>query len=635
MRTAITIIFILVFLKSFPQSSVIDSLQRLLEQPHSEFELATINLQLAKHYERIDFEQGKKFARAALVNNNDSINAEAYNQLGRFFFFTSELDSARFYFEKAIVHLKKLEDQKSIAIINISLGAVELRIGDYNQTIKTLTESLNYFENKGDELNAAKCYSNISAAFAELQNFEKAIEYNEKALTIFNRENMVQFQLITLPNLAAQHLRNGDTIRAIEYNLQAEELALALNNKRSLSIIYNNLGSAYLDVDETKARNYLEKAIALKNELNLKTGVEVAQGNLGYLHLKNKEYKKAIAYYQLVEKKVNGEQLVYAYEQIRKCYEGLKEYEKALKYSEKARLLNDSLLDAENKKVFSEIQTRYETEKKEKEILELQSQNLEVDNKRIQNQNLFLMALAILIISIILAYYFLKRNENKRKAERQKLLQKLKDQELKGIDDIVEAQEKERQRIANDLHDNLGSRVATIKLLIESVRHKSKKDQEKEFEQLETLAEETYHEVRKIAHNNNTGALITRGLIPSMKMIANQVSGKNGLVVQVININVEKRVKNNIEIQVFRILQELLTNIIKHAAASEVTIQFSEDNNELNVMIEDNGKGFDTKGTSFGYGLSNIEHRIEKLNGNLVVDSSPGYGTTVIITIPL
>jgi len=635
LKPLLTILSVFIFIIAYPQTNVIDSLKKKLNATEDTYQKALLNLNLAKQYESIDLELGKSFAKKAFYIGNDSVMAEACNQLGRFFFFTSQLDSAKFCFEESKKHLAKLNDEKSIAIINISLGAVELRAGDYNQTIKTLTESLSYFEDNDDELNAAKCYSNISAAFAELCNYPKAIEYNEKALGIFIRQNLVQFQLITLPNLAAQHLQNGDTLKAINNNLEAEKLALNMDNKRSLSIIYNNLGSAYLDVDETKARQYLEKAITLKNELNLKNGIEVAQGNLGYLHLKNKEYQTALNYYQLVERQVNGEQLVYAYEQIQKCYEGLKEYQNALQYSEKARQLNDSLLDAENQKVFSEIQTRFETEKKEKEILELQTQNLEVDNKRIRNQNLLLIVLGLLILSSILTTFLFKRNHNRQKAEREKLLKQLKDQEIRGIDDIVEAQEKERERMANDLHDNLGSRMATLKLLIDNVRGKAKKENVDEFNQLQTLAEETYHEVRKIAHNNHTGALITRGLIPSMKMIAGQISGKNGLEVKVININVERRVKNSIEIQVFRILQELLANSIKHAQASEVTIQFSEDNNELNVMIEDNGKGFDTKNTHFGFGLTNIEHRIENLNGNLVVDSSPGYGTTIIITIPL
>ncbi|QIA08167.1 ATP-binding protein [Draconibacterium halophilum] len=631
-----TFIFLFLYITHvIAQPNEIDSLLLLLDSEQNKYEAATINLQLAKLHERIDFEKGKRFAKNALITDSDSLMAEASNQLGRLYFYTAQLDSAELYFERAKKYLTKIHDEKRVAIINIGIGAIQLRQGDYNKTIRTLTESVSYFEKTGDDLNTAKCYSNMSAAFAELGDYTSAIEYNEKALQIFKQQKLKQFQVITLPNLAAQHLKNGDTLKAINYGLDAEKLALSMGNKRSLSIIYNNLGSAYLDIDEEKAKDYLQKTIALKKELNLKNGTEIALGNLGYLYLKKKDYKTALEYYKLVEPQVNGKQLVFTYNQLQKCYNGLRQYQTALYYSEKSRILNDSILNSENQKVFTEIKTKYETEKKEKEILELQSKNLEVDNKRIQNQNLLFASLVILLLTYLLVYFFTKRARQKQKIAQNKLLNKLKNQELNGIDAIIEAQEKERSRIADDLHDNLGSRIATIKMYINELDTSPEKEKTELIEKLKTISEKTYGEVRKIAHNKYSGTLISQGLIPAMVVIANQLSSTKQLNIKVVNINVKQRIKNSIEIQVFRIIQELLTNIIKHAKASEAIIQFSEDDNILNVMIEDNGKGFETKQTNFGFGLTNIEKRIDILNGNLVIDSSEHNGTTVILTIPL
>ncbi|MDB4584342.1 sensor histidine kinase [Draconibacterium sp.] len=645
MKFRIIIFLLLAAINISGQTNPVDSLQLLLNAEQNKYERAKINLQLAKLHERIDLNKGKQYAQKAIFPKSDSLMAEASNQLGRFYFFTAQLDSAEFYFEQAKQFLKVLGDEKRMAIINISIGAIQLRQGDYNNTIKTLTESVSYFEKNNDDLNAAKCYSNMSAAFAELGNFDSAIEYNEKALQVFNTQNLTQFQLITLPNLAAQHLQNGDTTKAISYNLEAEKLAISMGNNRSLSIIYNNLGSAYLDRDPAKAKDYLEKTIELKNNLNLKSGIEVAQGNLGYLYLKDKDYKTALHYYKLVEQQVNGKQLVFAYNQLQKCYTGLKAYNNALEYSEKSRMLNDSILSAENQKVFNEIQTKYETEKKEKEIFELQTNNLEIDNRRIRNQNLLFTTLGVLMLTFFLIYVLLKNSKRKRiliqqelKIKNQELVERLKTQELNGIDAIIDAQEKERTRIANDLHDNLGSRIATLKLFINDIGNPEKnntKEQEQLLEKLKTLADETYHEVREIAHNKYSGALINKGLIPSMNRIASQISTTEKLKVEIININVNQRIKNNIEIQVFRIIQELLTNIIKHASASEAIIQFSEDNNILNIMVEDNGKGFNFNKTKFGFGLTNIEKRVENINGNFVIDSTEDNGTTVILNIPI
>jgi hypothetical protein len=399
-----------------------------------------------------------------------------------------------------------------------------------------------------------------------------------------------------------------------------------------------------LDREPEKARDYLEKTIQLKTELNLKSGIEVAQGNLGYLHLKNKEYQKAANYYNQVAQQVNGKQLVFAYDQLQVCYKNLNQPSVALDFSEKSRQLNDSILNAENQKVFTEIQTKYETEKKEKEIIELETTNLEVEFKRKINQNLFLATFGILLLTILMVYSMFKSSKRKRKVaeqelkiKNQELIEQLKTQELNGIDAIIDAQEKEQSRIADDLHDNLGSKIATLKLYIQEINSEKNDSSEKEnlLNKLTILADETYKEVRKIAHDKNTGALINKGLIPSIKTIANEISITEKLQIEVNNINVNKRIKNNIEIQVFRVVQELLTNIIKHAEASEVTIQFSEDGNMLNVMVEDNGKGFDVNNIVFGMGLANIEKRLEKIDGNIVIDSTPGNGTTIILNIPL
>ena len=204
LKKLISILFILNFTLVFSQNSKVDILIVLANTSTNQFEIAKINLQLAKLYEQIDVEKGKEFAKKALLYiGNDSLLAETNYQLNRFMFFTAQLDSAEYFFLQSLEIFKRVDDKDRAASINIGIGAIQLRQGEYNNTIKTLTESAAYFEETGDKLNAAKCYSNISSTLTELENYQKAIEYNEKALQIFNEQNLVQFQIITLPNLAA------------------------------------------------------------------------------------------------------------------------------------------------------------------------------------------------------------------------------------------------------------------------------------------------------------------------------------------------------------------------------------------------------------------------------------------------
>lgn len=641
-------LFILLFFNTivYSQSPEIDSLLTRLNQTNEQFEIAKINLTLAQLYEKIDLKIGKEYAdKAFLYKQNDSLLAVTNTQKARFNFFSGSLDSASFYFNQAKILLKSLKDENGVASLNISLGAIQLRQGNYNKTIKTLTESATYFEKKEDEVNAAKCYSNIASAFAELENFPKAIFYSEKALKAFTNNKLTQYQLITLPNLATQYYKHGDTIKAINYYNEAEKLGIELGDKRSLSMTYNNLGDIYLKKNPSLAKNYLEKAINLKNELNLKSGIEITQSNLGYIHLQNREFKTAITYFKQAAQKVKGKQLVHLYSNMKESYKGLGDMSEALLYSEKSKKLNDSILNSENQNNLNNILTKYETEAKEKEILKLKTENLQVDFKRKQNRNLLIATLFILGVFLIIVYMLLKIAKRKRIITQQNLIIKdqqfnelLKTQELNAIDAIIETQEKERTRIANDLHDNLGSKIATLKLYIEDFKSTFNKNESQKstlLDKIGSITDDTYSEVRKIAHNKNFGNLIEKGLIFSTKNVAQQISNSNKISIKVINIDVKRTLENNIEIQIFRSIQELLTNCIKHSKASEVIIQFSEHENELNIMVEDNGIGFQKDKTKLGHGLTNIEKRMERINGNISIDSTEGNGTTIILNIPL
>ncbi|MEP2937468.1 MAG: tetratricopeptide repeat protein [Gilvibacter sp.] len=633
--------FLFITMGALAQSPVIDSLQKAYDLSANNGQKAILALQIAQQYERLDITKGKQFAFEALsLSPGDSLRTEVHNQLGRFYFFTAKLDSAEYHFKQTQMLLDSMQEFDRMAMVNISLGAILLRKGEYRATIETLTSAAAHFESTRDDLNAAKCYSNIASAFAELDEYPKAIEYSEKALAIFNSENQVQYQMITLPNLATQYFKLGDTLKAIAYNNDAERLALEVGDTRSLSLIYNNLGSLYLDKDPAKAREYLEKTLALKKELNFLSGIEIAQSNLGYLLLNQGNYVGAISYLEEALPKVQGVQKVLVYNNLVKAHQGAGNLKRALDYSEAAKVLNDSILDVDNQKAIFDIQAQYETEKKENQILQLTNDNLQANFKRKQNRNLLLGALGALMLTLILAYSAIKNVKRKRIIAQQQLTiknqefdQLVTEQELNGIDAILDAQEKERNKMAADLHDNLGSKIATLKLYLEG--HSTADNSGEFYNKLNALTEETYSEVRKMSQNKNFGAYINKGLVPSTKKIAEQISSSNKIDIKVLEIDLSTRIENTIEIQLFRIIQELLTNIIKHANATEATIQFTQHENTLNLIVEDNGRGFDVTKVYDGLGLQNIKKRTNRINASLVIDSKPSHGTTIIIDTPI
>jgi signal transduction histidine kinase len=276
--------------------------------------------------------------------------------------------------------------------------------------------------------------------------------------------------------------------------------------------------------------------------------------------------------------------------------------------------------------------------------VELETQEKENANLRLREGRIWLIT-ALLVTSLIaVAAYFAyesQRAMNRMQARdaqiaREKLL---KEQELIGVNSMLEGQEKERQLLANELHDDLGSLLTTLKFHFDAFRDQSKGQQSHSTElldQTDKLLDEAYHKVRKIAHARNAGVDPNEGLVPAVKLFASKVSVMNSLTIDVNDHVMDKRLSNPLEIIVFRIIQELIANIVKHAKATVATIHITQYESTLNLMIEDNGSGFDLSQVkpSASMGLHSIQKRVEGLGGSVTIESSSKSGTTVIIDLP-
>ena len=197
---------------------------------------------------------------------------------------------------------------------------------------------------------------------------------------------------------------------------------------------------------------------------------------------------------------------------------------------------------------------------------------------------------------------------------------------------MVEGQEDERKRIAEDLHDRVGSILSTVKLYFNSLNTKIdtfQGENNQQFEKANTLLDEAVDEIRRISHNLISSILMKFGLGPALKDLCETVEGAQQIKVDLQMHGIDQRLNNQLEISLYRIIQELISNILKHATATEITISITHQNGNLNILVEDNGKGFDTSVIPNGIGLKNIKSRILKLNGQINIDSVTDRGTIV------
>lgn len=514
-------------------------------------------------------------------------------------------DSALAYYQNALKHYNNsIEDETTIKIkseifeILRSQNNYDFKYKNYLKDIYT------YAKSKNSSKWLSYYYISTGIEFSKVNSIDSAKYYYLKALK--------------LPQNPNNYYSENDIYSALgslySYHLKKHDSAVFYYNK-ALKIYYR-------DTTITKDIN---------KEFNL-------FNNIGNAYKRAKRYKVALKYFKQAEdielSKFNRKSKKILFNNISATYYYAKNWEKAYVYLYKYDSIKNLINLKDQNTAISKIKEQYDNEK-------LRADNLEMESKRKQNRNLLIGALALIVFGGTTMLLIQKNTRKKQKLaeqekvlETQKLATVLKEQELISIDAMIEGQEKERQRIANDLHDDLGGLMASVKLHFNVLKEKQTPEL---FNKTTTLIDEAYKKIRSVAHSKNSGVIAKQGLLVAVKNMANKISVANKLTLQVIDHGLENRLENSLELTIFRIIQELITNVIKHAEATEVTIHLTNHEDTLNIMVEDDGKGFNPNQITTknkGMGISSIDKRVEHLGGTMTIESEPKKGTTVIIDIP-
>lgn len=398
-----------------------------------------------------------------------------------------------------------------------------------------------------------------------------------------------------------------------------------LNNQQDKAIQYHNKAIA-----TCKDKNYL-RHIAFRSSIRLML-----------IHLNNNDLKKAelqlsiAAQYKNLADTLRAQYYLTAYQS--ELANAKKEFENAFNLQKKLRQYRIQMDYRENTLKIAQANVKYQTEKKERQILEEQLQKKKLTIS---------LGGGIAVISILSLFLYLNGKRKQAIAEKEKQIQAqktekiLKDKELESINAMLIGQEKERKRLAAELHDNLGSTLVTVRMHINHLeQHIDKVKNPKEYiSNTYSLIDDAYQKVRHISHEKNIGVLPNEGLLPALDNLTKNISktGKIALTLEEFGLN--KRLNGEMEITLFRIIQELVTNMVKHSQATEGNINLTQFDNELSIIIEDNGIGFDVtkyyNSKKAGMGLGSIEKRIEHLNGTMEIDSTISKGTSILIDLPI
>jgi signal transduction histidine kinase len=593
----------------------------------------------------------QEFKKANFLLATSSTKTEEIVQLIRYSKIMNEFGTYKKFPTVRDCKVLKLNSKyaQSLQFLNLGLYQMLYFFNKDTQAITNFKEALSIAKTLDNKV--LKCEV-LKAIFTY---YKKLININDEEFTYFfseyqkNRYDL--FEKINYKITEVQLKVFNDTMN-IDSNAMLQLLTNpSIKNSAYLEANANKSLGLYYDLrlkNYQKARFHYQKAVDLfaKNNdgmsINGYYSTKICVGVADY-YLKN--YSKAIQEFKAIDTSYTGKIIswnnLYKYVWLSNTYKELKKFDSAYFYLKKSHYIKNNLEQSKQNAIVSQIQIENRTHEKELENLHLKN---DAKTNRAILYGTFFLFLILVIISILVYKNRAKKKQivhQERLIKIQELENTLKNQELNDIDLILESQEKERQNIANELHDNLGSMLATLKLNFQNLKRQKEvinRNETKLYDKTDALLEEAYQKVRNIAHLKNLGVIGSEGLLVAVNKMAEKMSVLEKLKINVIPFGLTERLDNTIEVTLFRMIQELCTNIIKHSQASEVNIYLTQGSpNEINIIIEDNGIGFDPKTiiNQSGIGLKNMEKKVEQMGGTFSIDSNLNTGTSIIIDLPL
>jgi signal transduction histidine kinase len=632
----------------------IDSLLTIAYKVKPDSNSINASFQLQRYFfERGRFDSALKYAQLALpiaktVGTKKSLARMIY-RLGVTYTNLEVYDSAKFYLDQAIVSAVAIKDTLLEVTCYDAFAILSSYQSDYATSIEySLRAVAKIDKSRSIQLKNVlpQTYSRIAYNFVNEKQYAKAIEYGKKGLTMKGYPSEGRHRTMLYLNVFFAYLELDNVSTSKMYLDSAVITNRSLDNEVIAAMVFNNEGLYYQKVNDfEKASGAYLKSYQLNKKGNHKLLQSEAGDNLSNIFYKTKNYQQAEKY--ALESNAIGKELK-LYQVVANTYNVLKnlserkgDFKNAVAYADLYKIYSDSTTNQETQRVTLSLESKYQNQKKEREIAALTIANTQKELEVVKrNQLLVAGGIAASAALIILGLFYRNSRQKNLIAEQEKKYQQEqikfleRQQQVVSLQSMVNGQENERTRIAKDLHDGLGGLFSTVKMYFSTLQHDTPTLKDNElFQKSYKLVDTASEEVRQIAHNMMPEVLMKLGLTNALKDLCDNISAGKLLKVSLETHGMNKRLNATTEIMLFRIVQELLNNIIKHANATEAIIQFIRESERLSVVVEDNGRGFNTQEADEQNhsGIATIQSRVSYLNGKMSIDSQKNVGTTVMM----
>ena len=607
----------------------IESLQHIVNNSTDTLQRIEANNELAWRFRHDSVYKALKYANSAIQLAKKAENLEAectgYARAGEIQMFLGELSKAQDDYERSLSIAQSINNHVYIGRAANSLSIIHRRLGNNSLAIeygrkatsmfnikthqinlsmsmdnlglafisKSIYDSAFFFLNKSLESRALDnnpvqmrhSYANLAYLYYILEDYSRALIYNQKALETFTSDNSLLLAKV-YENVANIHYHQGNFNTAETYHLKSLHIRESKKDSISIANSLHNLGLIFETRGEySKATEYIKKGLTIYEKRNYQRSTLIGYVSLGNLYFDIEDNDNALTYllkgYELGQQLnllINFPSIIL---KLAILYDQLGNTEKALAYSFEFGELESESRKAINRANRLELST---VEGNSTEALLFQkhlNSDLTAKNSMLTITLLTVgIILSTLLFFVLMSYQKLRqkkvlaeKNGQIRQQENEELLKR---QELAALGAMLEGQEKERKRIARDLHDRIGSMLSMVKIHFKSVEDNLeilKIQNRDQYQRANELLDEACDEVRKVAHDMVSGVLMKFGLISALKNLCNSVQSTGQLRMELIDFGLDERLDYDYEINIYRIVQELLSNVLKHAEATEMSIQ--------------------------------------------------------------
>ena len=542
----------------------------------------------------------KQAIELAKALKDDLLTAKAMANTGNNFSYLGQNDSAVFYYETAKQYFEKINNEYFVARMNDLMQNAYLNLYQFAKGVAYGKSAAQYFRKAGNELE-------LGQALVNLANNYQSLGYPDSAMACYN-----------------------------------EALGIGKKNGHKLMEItcFLGIGNIYFHRYDTKGmKTNFENAMALSREIGEVNGEVTAGRGLAFLYLLQKDFAKAKEYISASLKIADSLDMkadkVEGFKLMSSILFAMHDIVGAERYLDSTKSIENMLTGEEVQNKTLLLEKKFETQKKESQI---QLQQSQLRQKNTLNYILTGSAVALLLISL-LSY---RNYKNRQKLQQARIDELETEKQLTATEAVLKGEEQERTRLAKDLHDGLGGMLSGIKFSLSNMKGNliMTPDNAQAFERSIDMLDSSIREMRRVAHNMMPEVLVKYGLDTALKEYCNEID-RSGIIhtsYHSMGLN-ETEIEQTTAVTIYRIVQELVNNTIKHAAAknSLVQAQYAKAEKLLSVTVEDDGKGFDiaTLKNANGIGWSNIQNRVDFLKGKIDVQSGEGKGTSVLIEISI